>query len=209
MSGAPLILASASLRRRELLEQIGVTPSEIIAADINETPAPGETPRAYALRLAQGKAAVVASMRKEACVLAADTVVAVGRRILQKAENEETAHTFLSLLSGRSHRVYTGIALAGPEESLRTRIVETRVKVRYLDNADIKNYIATEEWRDKAGGYAIQGHFAAHIISIIGSYSNVVGLPLYETWNLLKGAGWRHVLRDASNTLPSVTGSSG
>lgn len=191
MPGAPLILASASPRRRALLEQIGVAPDQIIAAEIDERPEPGETPRAYAQRLAQAKAGAVASLEKNALILAADTVVAAGRRILPKADDEAMARAFLKLLSGRSHRVYTGLALAGPGETLRTRIVETRVKIRRLDNADIRAYLATGEWRDKAGAYAIQGAFAVHIAAIIGSYSNVVGLPLYETWNLLRGAGWR------------------
>ncbi|MFQ5562494.1 MAG: Maf family protein [Parvularculaceae bacterium] len=191
MSGAPLILASASPRRRALLEQIGVRPDEIIAADIDESIEPGEMPRAYALRVAQAKAGAIATMEAGVFVLAADTVVAAGRRILPKAEDEDTARAFLRLLSGRSHMVYTGLALAAPGDTLRTRIVGTRVKVRRLNNADIRAYLASGEWRDKAGAYAIQGLFGAHVAGIVGSYSNVVGLPLYETWNLLMGAGWR------------------
>lgn len=187
----PLILASASPRRRVLLEQIGVTPARIVAPDIDESAPPGELPRAHAGRLAQEKASAVAGENPGAYVLAADTVVACGRRILPKAEDEETARRCLELISGRAHRVYTGVALAGPKEQSRRRIVETRVRVKRLSAEEIADYLASGEWRGKAGGYAIQGLFAAHVVALIGSYTNVVGLPLYETANLLKGAGWR------------------
>lgn len=186
---APLILASASPRRRELLAQIGVAPDRIVAAGIDERARERETPRLHAGRLAAEKAAVVAAANPGALVLAADTVVACGRRILPKAEDEETARACLALISGRSHRVYTGLALAGLGPERRLQIVETRVKVKRLSAAEINAYIAGGEWRGKAGGYAIQGAFAAYVISLIGSYSNVVGLPLYETANLLAGAG--------------------
>lgn len=186
-----LILASSSPRRLALLELIGVRPDGVKPADIDEEPHPGELARDLAGRLAREKAEAVAAREKGALILAADTVVAVGRRILPKAEDEETARACLALLSGRAHRVFSGVALAGPGDERRFKIVETRVKVRRLEQADIGAYIASGEWSGKAGGYAIQGLFAAHIIEIIGSHPNVVGLPLYETANLLKGAGWR------------------
>ncbi|GAB4529893.1 MAG: Maf-like protein [Amphiplicatus sp.] len=188
---APLILASASPRRRALLEQIGVRPARVVAPDIDESVPPGELPRDHAGRLAREKAAAVAGENPNAYVLAADTVVACGRRILPKAEDQETARRCLELISGRAHRVYTGVALAGPNEQMRLRIVETRVRVKRLSAEEIAAYLASGEWRGKAGGYAIQGLFAAHVIGLIGSYTTVVGLPLYETANLLKGAGWR------------------
>ncbi len=186
-----LILASSSPRRLALLELIGVRPDGVTPADIDEEPHPGELARDLAGRLAREKAEAVAAREKGTLILAADTVVAVGRRILPKAEDEETARACLALLSGRAHRVFSGVALAGPDDERRFKIVETRVKVRRLEQADIDAYIASGEWSGKAGGYAIQGLFAAHIIEIIGSHPNVVGLPLYETANLLKGAGWR------------------
>lgn len=185
-----LILASSSPRRLALLDLIGVAPDKVVPADIDETPRKGELARDLAGRLAREKAGTVAAKEKGALVLAADTVVAVGRRILPKAEDEATARECLELMSGRAHRVYSGVALAGPADEMRLRIVETRVKVRRLSPADIDAYAASGEWNGKAGGYAIQGLFAAHIVSIIGSHPNVVGLPLYETANLLAGAGW-------------------
>lgn len=191
MTRAPLILASSSPRRKALLEMIGVVPDEILPADIDETPLKGELPREHALRLAEGKAAKVAAGRPEAFVLGSDTVVGCGRRILPKAEDEASARDCLALLSGGSHRVYSGVALAVPGGKILARIAETRVKVRRLDAAAIDEYIASGEWNGKAGGYAIQGLFAKHVMSIAGSHPNVVGLPVYETWNLLAGAGWR------------------
>ena len=185
---ARLILASASPRRVALLEQIGVIPDEISPADIDETPHARELPRDYALRVAVAKAEAIAAQNGEAHVLAADTVVACGRRILPKAEAIDVAAQCLSLLSGRAHRVFGGVALASQNGKISTRIVETRVKVRQLDEPAIKDYLESEEWRGKAGGYAIQGLFAKHIISLSGSYTNVVGLPLYETANLLSAA---------------------
>jgi len=180
-----LVLASASPRRLMLLAQIGVTPDAVTAADIDETPSPKETPRALALRLARAKAEAVAA--PGARVLAADTVVAVGRRILPKAEDEAQARACLTLLSGRGHRVYTGVALKTPA-GLRTRLVETRVAFRLITPAEIAHYIASGEWRGKAGGYAAQGLAARYITNIVGSYSNIVGLPLFETAALLDGA---------------------
>ncbi len=190
MIGASLILASASPRRQSLLAMIGVTPDEIIPADIDETELKGELPRDYVLRLAREKALRVARDHPGALVLGSDTAVAVGRRILPKAEDEATARACLEAISGRAHRVYTGVALARPGGAVSAKIAETRVKVRVLDQAAIDEYAACDEWRGKAGGYAIQGLFAKHIVTMVGSHSNVVGLPLYETANLLTGAGW-------------------
>ncbi len=184
-----MILASASPRRLALLEQIGVAPDETIPADIDEAPHSNETPRAYVSRLAREKANAVAGAYPHRFVLAADTAVACGRRILPKAEDEATARQCLALISGRAHRVYSGVALISPEGSLSERLVETRVKVRRMREREIDEYIRSDEWRGKAGGYAIQGLFAKHVIGIVGSYTNVVGLPLYETVNMIAGAG--------------------
>jgi len=195
-----LVLASASPRRLALLAQIGVTPDEVIAADIDETPLKRETPRLHALRLARQKAEAVEA--DGAVVLAADTVVAVGRRILPKAETEQQARECLALLSGRTHRVLTGVALrtAGlsfrgsrsenPEQpaSVRTRLAEARVTFKRLSQREIEAYIASNEWQGKAGGYAIQGLAARYVVNIIGSYTAIVGLPLFETANLLESA---------------------
>ena len=180
-----LVLASASPRRLALLAQIGVTPDEVVAADIDETPLKGEPPRLLALRLARAKAEAVTV--DGALVLAADTVVAVGRRMLPKAETEAQARDCLALLSGRSHRVLTSVALKSGD-GVRTRLAEARVGFKRLSDAEIDSYIASGEWRGKAGGYAIQGHAARYVTAIVGSYTAIVGLPLYETANLLEGA---------------------
>ena len=181
---APLVLASASPRRLELLAQIGVTPDRVMSADIDETPLKGETPRLLALRLALTKAMAVDAPGGRG--LAADPVVAVGRRILPKAETEAQARACLALLSGRGHRVYTAVALKTPAGDARRRLVETRVAFKRISSAELEAYVASMEWRGKAGGYAAQGLAARFIMSIIGSYSAVVGLPLYETANLLE-----------------------
>ncbi len=180
-----LILASASPRRLALLAQIGIAPDETRAANIDEAPLKGETPRLHALRLARSKAEAVSA--DDALVLAADTVVAVGRRILPKAETEQQARDCLALLSGRTHRVYTGVALKRGD-LLSTRLVEARVSFKSLTKAETEAYIASGEWQGKAGGYAIQGLAARYVTDIIGSYSAIVGLPLYETANLIEGA---------------------
>jgi septum formation protein len=191
-----LILASASPRRLQLLDQIGVAPDEMIPADIDETPHKGEAPRSLATRLAREKAqaaAKVARGRGEEAgtmVLAADTVVAVGRRILPKPELVDEAAACLRLLSGRAHRVYTGLCLVTLQGGLRQRLVETRVRFKRLSRDDFDAYLATGEWRGKAGGYAIQGKAGAFVQKIIGSPSNIVGLPLHETLNLLNGEGY-------------------
>jgi len=191
MAAAPLILASASPRRLTLLQQIAIAPDEIIPADIDETPLPREIARDYVGRLSVEKAQTVGRKTGRAFVLAADTAVACGRRILPKSEDEETARACLELISGRAHRVYTGVALIAPDGAVSSRIVETRVKVRRLAAPQVDEYLRSGEWNGKAGGYGVQGLFGKHIVSIIGSYTNIVGLPVYETANLLDGAGYR------------------
>jgi septum formation protein len=182
-----LILASASPRRRELIARLGIAPAAIAAADIDETPARGELPRVYAVRMAREKAAAIA--RDAAHVLAGDTVVALGRRILPKAEDEATARRCLELMSGRRHRVLSAIALKSPDGTLREKLSETIVRFKPLSKAEIDAYIAGGEWHGKAGGYAIQGRAEALIRQISGSWSGVVGLPLFETRALLESAG--------------------
>ena len=190
MSRPELVLASASARRIELLALIGIIPDRIDPADIDETPLKDETPSRLAVRLARTKAQAVASRAPEAVVLAADTVVAVGRRLLEKPADEAEAEKFLRLLSGRNHRVFTGVA-AAKGEAVRHRVVETRVAFKRLSDAEIAGYVAGGDWRGKAGGYGIQGPAAAFVLKIVGSHPAVMGLPLPETVNLLAGAGWR------------------
>lgn len=186
----PLVLASASPRRRDLLRQIGIVPAEILAADLDETPEKSELPRPLALRLSAAKARAVAAQRPQALVLAADTVVALGRRILPKAETPEQVAHCLGLLSGRRHTVVTGLCLIHPDGRRATRAVETKVRFRRLAAAEIAAYAAGGEGLGKAGGYAIQGRAEAFVPWIGGSYSNVVGLPLAETAGLLNGFGY-------------------
>jgi septum formation protein len=196
MSRHRLILASASPRRLALLEQIGVHVDAMLPASVDEAPQRFERPGVLAERLARAKAeaarAVAASddNLKDAFILAADTVVAQGRRVLPKAESIEQAEACLSLLSGRAHRVYTAIALLPPDGKMRSRLVETRVRFKHLSAPERDSYLASGDWRDKAGGYAIQGIAGAFVIKLVGSYSAVVGLPLYETMNMLNGAGF-------------------
>jgi septum formation protein len=187
----PLVLASASPRRLDLLAQVGVAPDRVDPADIDETPLRDETPRRHALRLAREKARAVASRSPGDFVLAADTVVAVGRRILPKAETEDQAIKCLALLSGRNHMVLTAVAVIGPDGREASRLVETRVQVKQLSDVERADYLAGGEWRGKAGGYAVQGVAGGFIIGLHGSYTGVVGLPLYETLNLLHGLGWK------------------
>ena len=182
-----LILASASPRRRELIARLGIAPAGIIAADIDETPLRAEIPRDYARRMAREKA--LAASHDNAHVLAGDTVVALGRRILPKAEDEATARQCLTLMSGRRHRVLSAIALRAPDGTLRERLSETIVRFKPLSAQEIDAYIAGGEWHGKAGGYAIQGSAEGLIAWIEGSHSGVVGLPLFETRALLKAAG--------------------
>ncbi len=187
----PLVLASASPRRLDLLRQIGLEPDLIDPAEIDESPFPKEPPRRLAERLARLKAEAAAARSPEAFVLAADTVVAVGRRVLPKTEDHAMARRWLALLSGRTHRVLTGLAVCAPGGRQAARIGEARVRFKRLTGAEIDAYISSGEWRDKAGAYAIQGLAGAWVTALQGSYSAVVGLPLYETWALLQGLGFR------------------
>jgi septum formation protein len=186
-----LVLASASPRRLELLRQAGIEPDRVDPAEVDETPRRDELPRRLALRLAQAKAAATAARAADAYVLGSDTVVSVGRRILPKAETEHEARACLALLSGRAHRVATGVCVIAPGGGRASRVVETRLHVKRLTPGEIDAYVASGEWRGKAGGYAIQGRAGAFILDLAGSYSGVVGLPLYETMALLQGLGWR------------------
>ena len=186
-----LVLASASPRRLDLLAQVGIVPAAVDAADIDETPLKAELPPQHAARLAAAKAARVAARHPGAFVLAADTVVAVGRRILPKAEDVEAARACLTLLSGRRHRVVGGVSLIDPTGRARHRLVRSDVVFKRLEADEIDAYLAGGEWRGKAGGYAIQGAAAMFVRAVHGSYSNIVGLPLFETVALLRGAGFR------------------
>lgn len=191
-----LVLASASPRRLNLLERAGLPPDLLNPADVDETPRKRETPRALSVRLAQEKAELaldmpmVRALGANVFVLAADTVVGLGRRILPKAETEEVARDCLSLLSGRSHWVYSTVFLIAPGKKKSKRCVETKVRFKRLSREDIDSYLASGEWRGKAGGYAIQGRAEAFVRNLSGSYSAVVGLPLYETVHLLEGAAY-------------------
>lgn len=191
-----LVLASASPRRLGLLQQIGLEPDLLHPTDVDETPKPGELPRQLALRLAEDKARAALAWTKRdpewtgSFVLTADTVVAVGRRILPKAETRDDAEACLRLLSGRAHRVWTGVGLVTPSGAIKTRLVETRLRFKRLAHAELTTYLDSDEWRGKAGGYAIQGLAGAFVVRLIGSYPSVVGLPLYEVMTLLDGAGF-------------------
>lgn len=188
--GMKLILASASPRRLDLLARIGIVPDAVIPAGVDEGVPKGELPRDHALRLAREKAEAVAKLEPDALVLAADTVVAVGRRILPKVEDETTLRACIALLSGRRHRVLTGVALAAPDGTVRERLVETMIAMKRLSPQEIDFYAAHGEWQGKAGGYALQGYSEVYVRHIAGSYSNVVGLPLAETRVLLKVSGY-------------------
>ena len=197
MIGRPkLVLASGSPRRVTLINQAGIEPDALRPANVDETPKRGELPRACANRLARAKADAALDLvrvdedLKGAFILAADTVVAVGRRILPKAELLDEAAQCLRLLSGRNHRVHTAVCLVTPNEAFRQRLVETRVRFKRLNEEDIEAYLASGEWRGKAGGYAAQGIAGSFIVKVVGSYSNVVGLPLYEVTTLLAGEGY-------------------
>jgi septum formation protein len=190
MSQPQLVLASASPRRLDLLAQIGVQPDLVFAADLDETPQKGELPAAYARRIALAKAQAVGAGH-DGLILAGDTVVACGRRILPKAETADSASACLRLLSGRQHRVYGGIALITTNQRLLLRVVCSKVRFRRLNVADIDACIAAGDWRGKAGGYAIQGFAARYIRYIDGSYSNIVGFSLYDVAALLDTAGYQ------------------
>jgi nucleoside triphosphate pyrophosphatase len=192
-----LVLASGSPRRVELLAQAGVEPDRLMPANVDETPLKSEHPRSLARRLSREKAEKAWSLLREeselggAYVLAADTVVAVGRQIMPKAELLDEASQCLRMLSGRTHRVYTGLCLITPKEKVRQRIVETRVRFKRITSEEMESYLASGEWRGKAGGYAIQGLAGTFVVRLVGSYPNVVGLPLYETVSLLTGEGFK------------------
>jgi len=191
-----LVLASASPRRLALLEQVGLAVDAVMPSEIDETPQRGERPRVLAVRLAREKARAARdalageTADKAGFIVAADTVVVAGRRILPKTELVDEAAACLRLLSGRGHRVYSGVCVLTPDGALRERVVETRVRFKRLSNDDFETYLASGEWRGKAGGYAIQGLAGSFVVKIVGSYSNVVGLPLYETMALLSGEGF-------------------
>ena len=192
----PLILASASPRRRDLLQTLYVTPDEICPADIDESIMGAELPRPYGQRVARQKAQKIhtdrlAGQNEPAIILAADTVVGVGRRILPKTETEAEARMCLELMSGRAHRVYTAVAVIDTDGTLREKCVETRLKMKRLSHEEISFYLQSGEWKGKAGGYGIQGYAGAFITHLSGSHSNVVGLPVAETRNLLLASGYK------------------
>ena len=191
-----LVLASGSPRRLQLLQQAGVNPEFLSPVDADETPKKGEVPRSLAKRLSREKAVLAvenvarSADMKGSMILAADTVVGLGRRVLPKAETIDQAEHCLRLLSGRNHRVYTGITLVTKSGSMKHRLVETRVRFKRLSSAELNAYLACGEWRGKAGGYAIQGIAGSFVVKLVGSYTNVVGLPLYETTLMLGGEGY-------------------
>ena len=191
-----LVLASGSPRRLALLQQAGIEPDALLPADVDETPLKSETPRQLVKRLARMKAEVARKTARnredlrEAFLLSADTVVAVGRRILPKAEVVDEAEACLRMLSGRTHRVYSAVCLVTPNDKLRERLVETRLRFKRLSREEMESYLASGEWRGKAGGYAIQGLAGTFAVKLVGSHTNVVGLPLYETISLLDGEGY-------------------
>jgi septum formation protein len=187
---APLILASASPRRLELLRQIGVIPEGVLQADIDEAPLKKETPRRLALRLACEKATAGAAASPGAYVLGSDTVVAVGLRLLGKAETPDEARKWLELMSGRNHKVLTGVALVAPDGRIASKLAEARVAFKRLSKPEVEAYLATDDWRGKAGAYGIQGMAGGFVTRVVGSYTAIVGLPLYETRCLLDGLGW-------------------
>ncbi|WP_182084089.1 Maf-like protein [Aureimonas sp. ME7] len=202
-----LVLASASPRRLELLQQVGIEPARLLGADVDETPERSEHPRSLAKRLSRLKAITAFEAlkargeAKDCFVLGADTVVSLGRQVIPKAEIEEDAVTNLRLLSGRAHRVFTGVCVVTPSGKARQRLVETRIRFKRLSREDIERYVASGEWRGKAGGYAIQGLAGGFVVRLVGSYSNVVGLPLYETLSLLTGEGF---VLSAPGAVPAV-----
>jgi septum formation protein len=187
---APLVLASASPRRLDLLAQAGVTPDKVDPVDIDEAPLKGETPRLAALRLAAAKARAGAARNPGAFVVGADTIVAVGRRMLGKPKTREQASAMLALISGRGHKVLTGVMVIAPDGREATRLAETRVKFKRLSKSETAALLAGEEWLGAAGAYRVQGRAGAFVIDLVGSYSGVVGLPLYETLGLLAGLGY-------------------
>lgn len=200
----PLVLASASPRRLDLLRQAGIEPDRVVAADVDETPRAGELPPALVRRLARAKAAAVAAQEPGAFVLGADTAVACGRRVLSKPADADEARRFLARLSGRRHRVLGGVAIATPSGRAIARVVETRVAFKRLSADEIEDYLGTGEWIGKAGAYAVQGRAGAFVRLIVGSYTNIVGLPLTETVAMLRGAGWAPA-GDGTAPTPAAT----
>jgi septum formation protein len=197
MTGTPkLLLASGSPRRLQLLAQAGLEPDSLLPTSVDESPLKNELPRSLAKRLARSKADAARAMAArtpefaDAYILAADTVVAVGRRVLPKAEFHDQAAECIRMLSGRSHRVYTAVCLLTPKGAVRQRLVESKVRFKRLGRQEIETYLGSGEWRDKAGGYAIQGLAGTFVVKLVGSYSSVVGLPLYETIAMLDGEGF-------------------
>jgi septum formation protein len=188
-----LVLASASPRRLDLLRQVGVEPDSLAPTDIDESPERDETPRQLAERLARRKALAAAARQPDAFIIGADTVVALGRRVFGKPEDEDHARRMLGRLSGRAHRVFTGVAVAAPDGRLSCRVCESRVSFKRLTAAELDAFVASGEWRGVAGGYRIQGRAAAFVQDLHGSYSGVVGLPLHETLGLLEGLGFRRL----------------
>ncbi|MBS3648467.1 Maf-like protein [Pseudaminobacter sp. 19-2017] len=203
-----LVLASGSPRRIELLQQAGIEPDRIFPADVDETPLRAEHPRSLAKRLAREKAEKARNALSAepgfdgAFILAADTVVAVGRRILPKAELSDEAADCLRLLSGRTHRVYSGVCLITPGDKVRLRLVETRVRFKRLSREELEAYLSSGEWHGKAGAYAVQGLAGSFVVKLVGSYTNVVGLPLYETLGLLDGDGYKVQANWGSGRIP-------
>jgi len=193
---SPLILASASPRRLELLRQVGICPENVHRSNIDETPNRGEAPATLAARLASEKAVAGAESFPNSFVVGADTLVCLGRRVIGKASDKESAFRHLKLLSGRRHQVCGGICVIDPKGTIRTRVVKTIVSFKRLSETEITHYLLSEEWRDKAGSYAIQGRAASFVKYIRGSYSNIVGLSLYDTLNLLNGIGYRSGEKD-------------
>ena len=201
-----LVLASGSPRRLQLLQQIGIEPDFLSPVNADERPRRGEVPRSLAKRLSKEKASLalenvkLSEEMQGSYIIAADTVVGLGRRILPKAELTEDAEMCMRLLSGRNHRVYTALTLATPGGVMRHRLVETRVRFKRISGNELEAYLASGEWRGKAGGYAIQGIAGSFVVKLIGSYSNVVGLPLYETMSMLNGEGFQVHLNWISGT---------
>ncbi len=191
MAHTPLVLASASPRRLDLLRQVGLEPDRVVPTDLDETPLRGETPRQLALRLALAKAEAAAAAEPDTYVIGADTVVALGRRMFGKPEGEAEARRMLNLLSGRAHRVLTGVVVRAPDGRVASRLSETRLRWKRLSAAEVDALLQSGEWRGVAGGYRIQGRAAGFTLELQGSYSGVVGLPLYETLALLEGLGYR------------------
>jgi septum formation protein len=187
---APLVLGSASPRRLDLLRQAGIEPNLVDPADIDETPLKDETPRRLASRLSGQKAAAVAVRHPGAFILGADTLVAVGRRILGKPREESEARAMISLLSGRAHRVLTGVTVIAPEGRSASRVVESRIAFKRLTGEEVDRFIASRQWEDAAGGYKIHQGAGAFVTDLKGSFTGVVGLPLYESLALLRGLGW-------------------